>query len=260
MSIRRLFPLFLLVVFSITLMTYQSNKGTIAPFRFLSNPLNHMNEMIHSLSASLKEPFRKIAARDEEIRKLRGQVEGLLLEQQRHRDLFLENQRLREILSVKERERRYVATARIISRGPDLWSNSLIIGKGAREGIAKDMAVITPLGLVGKISAVTDHYAYVLLVTDINFSAAVRIQDTRKEAILSGTGTRRCILKYIPEETSIREGEVVVTTGFDDVFPQELIVGYVSKVSKKGSSIFQQVEVIPSQDLTKLDEVIIVRR
>lgn len=260
MSIRRLFPLFLLVVLSITLMTYQSNKGTIAPFRFLSNPLNHMNQMIHSLSSSLKEPFRKVMLRDEEVKKLKGQVDRLLLEQQKNRDLFLENQRLREILSLKEREGRYVATARIISRGPDPWSNTLVIGKGASEGIAKDMAVITPLGLVGKISGVTDHYAYVLLVTDINFSAAVRVQDTRKEGILSGTGTRRCVLKYIPEETSIQEGDVVVTTGFDDVFPQELIVGYVSKVSKKGSRIFQEVEVIPSQDLTKLDEVIIVRR
>ena len=260
MSIRRLFPLFLLVVLSITLMTYQSNKGTIAPFRFLSNPLNYLIDMIHSVSTSLKDPFRKAMLRDEEMKKLKGQVESLLLEQQRSRDLFLENQRLREILSLKERERRYVATARIISRGPDPWSNTLIIGKGTREGIAKDMAVVTPLGLVGKVTAVTDHYAYVLLVTDINFSASVRIQNTRNEAILSGTGTRHCILKYIPDETSIQEGEMVVTTGFDDVFPQELIVGYVSKVSKKGSSIFQQVEVTPSQDLTRLDEVILVRR
>lgn len=260
MSIRRLFPLFLVLVLSLTLMTYQSNKGIIAPFRFLSNPLNYLNDAIHSLSISVKEPFRKITVRDEENKKLRGEIHRLLLEQQRYRDLFFENQRLREILSLKERERRYITAARIISRGLDLWSNTLVIEKGKRDGITKDMAVITPLGLVGKISMVTDHYAYVLLITDINFSAAVRIQETRKEAILSGTGARRCVLKYIPEEGVIKEGEAVVTSGFDDVFPQELIVGHVSKVSKKGTSIFQQVEVTPSQDLTKLDEVIIVRR
>ena len=191
MSIRRLFPLFLLVVLSLTLMTYQSNKGPIAPFRFLSNPLNYLNDLIHSVSASLKEPFRRITVRDEEMKKLKGQIEGLLLEQQRYRDLFLENQRLREMLSLKERERRYVATARIISRGPDPWSNTLVIGKGTREGIAKDMAAVTPLGLVGKVTVVTDHYAYILLVTDINFSAAVRIQDTRNEALHSEIHSRR---------------------------------------------------------------------
>src|SRR3972149_253608 len=173
MSIRRLSPLFLVLVLSLTLMTYQSNKGIIAPFRFLSNPLNYLNDAIHSLSTSVKEPFRKITVRDEENKKLRGEIHRLLLEQQRYRDLFFENQRLREILSLKERERRYITTARIISRGLDLWSNTLVIEKGKRDGITKDMTVITPLGLVGKISMVPDHYAYVLLITDINFSAAV---------------------------------------------------------------------------------------
>ncbi len=260
MSIRRLFPFFLLLVLSLTLMTYQSNKGTIAPFGFLSGPLNHLNGAIHSLSVSIKEPFRKITLRDEENRKLKEEIYKLRLEQQRYREAFFENQRLREIVSLKEREKRYVTTARIISRGPDPWSNTLVIEKGTHDGIAKDMAVITPLGLVGKVSAAGDNYSYVLLVTDINFSAAVKIQETRKEAILSGTGTGHCVLKYVSEEDTVSKGDVVITSGFDDLFPQELIVGYVSRVDKKGAGIFQQVEVTPSQDLTRLDEVIIVKR
>ncbi len=260
MSIRRLFPFFLLLVLSLTLMTYQSNKGTIAPFGFLSGPLNRLNSAIHSLSASIKEPFRKITLRDEENRKLKEEIYKLRLEQQRYREAFFENQRLREIVSLKEREKRYVATARIISRGPDPWSNTLVIEKGGRDGVIKDMAVITPLGLVGKISAVGDNYSYVLLVTDVSFSAAVKIQETRNEAILSGTGTGHCVLKYVSEEDTITQGDVVITSGFDDLFPQELVVGYVSRVDKKGAGIFQQVEVTPSQDLTRLDEVIIVKR
>lgn len=260
MSIRRLFPLFLLLILSLTLMTYQSNKGIIAPLKFLSNPFNHLNGMIYSLSGLVKEPFRKVALRDEENQKLREEINRLLLDQQRFREIFFENQRLKEILSLREKEKKYVAVAKIISRGLDRWSNTVIIEKGKQAGIKKDMAVITPLGLVGKVSTVDDNYAYVLLITDINFSAAVRIQETRKEAILSGTGTRRCILKYVPGEDDIKEGEVVVTSGFDDLFPKEMVVGYVSKVSKKGTSIFQDVEVTPFQDLTKLDEVIIVSR
>lgn len=260
MSIRRLFPLFMLLVLSLTLMTYQSNKGIIAPLRFLSNPLNHLNGMIYSLSSSVKRPFRRVMLRDAENQRLREEINRLLFEQQRFREIFFENQRLREILSLKEKEKRYVTAAKIISRGPDLWSNTLVIDKGKHSGIIKNMAVITPLGLVGKVYMVTDNYAYVLLITDINFSAAVRIQETRKEAILSGTGSRRCILKYIPEEDIIKEGAVVVTSGFDDIFPKEIRVGEVSKGSKKGTSIFQEVEVTPAQDLTKLDEVIIVSR
>ncbi len=260
MSIRRLFPLFLLLVLSLTLMTYQSNKGVIAPFRFVGTALNHLNEIIHSLSISVKEPFRKIMIRDEENRRLRAEIDRLMVEQQKYRDIFFENKRLREILALKEKEPRYVTTARIISRGPDRWSNTVVIGKGTRDGIAKDMAAVTPAGLIGKVSAAGDTYAYVLLMSDINFSASVKIQETRREAILSGTGGKRCVLKYIPHEEEIKEGEVVVTSGFDELFPQEIPVGYISHVTKSGTSIFQEIEVTPFQDLTELDEVSIIRR
>ncbi len=260
MSIRRFLPLFLLLVFSLTLMTYQSNRGAIAPFRFIGASLNHLNGMIHSLSVSVKEPFRKIMITDEENRRLRGELDRLVADQQKYRGIFFENRRLREILALREKEKRYVATARIISRGQDPWSNMIVIEKGSRDGITKDMAAVTSAGLVGKVSSVSDTYAYVLLVSDINFSASVKIQESRREAILSGTGGRRCILKYIPYEEEIKVGEVVVTSGFDDLFPQEVPVGYISRVAKKGASIFQEIEVVPFQDLTKLDEVVIVRR
>jgi len=260
MSIRRLFPLLLLVVVALTLMTYQSNKGIIAPFRFVGDFLNHLNGIVQSFSATVGEPFRKVMLRDEENRRLKTEIDKLILEQQRHRDIFFENMRLREMLGLREKGKRYVATARIISRGLDRWSNTVVIDKGERDGVTKDMAVITPSGLVGKVSSAADKYAYVLLMTDINFSASVRIQETRKEAVLSGTGARRCVLKYVPQEDVIKEGEVVVTSGFDDLFPQEVPAGFVSSVSKKGDSIFQEIEITPFQDMTRLDEVVVVRR
>lgn len=259
MSVKRLLPLLLLLVVSFILMTYQGKKGIIAPFRFLGNALININGIVHSFSISVKEPFRKIALRDEENRKLRGEVDSLLLEQQRYREVFLENQRLRDILSLKEKEKRYITAARIISRGPDNWSNTLIIDKGRHAGIAKDMSVITPKGLVGKITLATDNQAYVLLLNDINFSVSVKIQETRKEGILAGTGSG-CILKYIPQEDVVKKGEILVTSGLDGLFPFELPVGYISRISKKVTGIFQDIEIKPFQDLTKLDEVIIVKR
>ena len=260
MYLRLLFPLLVLVVLSLTLMTYQSNKGRIAPFGFLGNTLDYLNALSHLFSTSLREPFRKIMLRDEENVRLRMEVNRLLEEQQRHREVFLENERLREILSLKDREKRYITAARIVSQGLDPWSSTVVINKGKHDGIAKDMAAITPLGLVGKVSLATDGFAHVLLITDINFSAAVKVQETRRETILSGTGAGRCTLKYIPVEEEVKEGELVVTSGFDDLFPQDIIVGYIARVSKKPTSIFQEIEVAPFQDVTKLDEVVIVKR
>ncbi len=122
------------------------------------------------------------------------------------------------------------------------------------------MTVITPLGLAGKIIRVSDSYATMLWVSDINFSAAVRIQENRREAVLSGTGSRLCVLKYMPYEEKVKQGDVVMTSGFDSFFPPGIPVGYVSKIDIQGiGGNFQYVEVTPFQDSAKLEEVIIVR-
>lgn len=260
MSLRRLFPLLLLIAFSVTLMMYQSNKGIIAPFSFLNNTVNKLNIVFNSLSASLKAPFNKMRLRDEDNVRLRNEMDRLLLEQQKHHAVVFENQRLREILLIKENEKKYVATAKVISKGWDPWSSTLIINKGTTAGVSKDMAVITPKGLVGKVTYAADDTAYVLLITDANFSAAVKIEDTRRDAILSGNGSKYCILKYVPHEEDIKEGYTVATSGFDDFFPQDIPVGYVYVLTKKGEGVFKKIEVMPFQDLTKLDEVIVVRR
>lgn len=260
MSLRRLVPLLALIIFSVTLMMYQNNKGILAPLSFLNNAISKLNILFDSLSESLKDPFKKMRLRDADNTSLRNEINRLLLEHQQYNGLVSENLRLREVLSLKENEKRYVATAKVISKGWDPWANTLIINKGKAAGISKDMAVITPKGLVGKVTSVADDNAYVLLITDVNFSAAVKVQETRKDAILSGNGSKYSGLKYIPQEEDIKEGYTLATSGFDDLFPQEIPVGYVYALTKKSDGVFKNIEVMPFQDLTKLDEVIIVRR
>ena len=260
MPFRRLFPLFLLVVLAFTFMTYQSNKGISSPIAFVTGPINLVNKVLHSVISSVKEPFRKVRLRDEDNRRLREELNRVIREQQGYRELFFENLRLRQLLSFRERERRYVTAARVISKGWGRWGQTLIIDKGKSDGITKDMAATTPAGLVGKVSFASDDYAYVLLITDINFSSSVKIQETRRDAILSGNGTGSCVLKYFPPEEEVKEGYVLVTSGFDDLFPPEIPVGAISKVSKKSTGMFREIEVKPFQDLGKLDEVVIVKR
>jgi rod shape-determining protein MreC len=260
MSFRKLLPLGVLVVISFTLMTYQAHRGVLSPLRFIESPFHRVSGFISSIAASLTAPFHRLTLREEENRRLRDETNRLMAEQQRALEIYHENRRLRELLSLKERERRYVATARIISRGPDRWRSTLMIDKGRNQGVQKDMAVVTPAGLIGKVIAASDDHAQILLVTDTSFSAAVKVQETRYETILSGDGSSGCILKYVPQEVEIKEGSLIVTSGFDDLFPKELPVGVVAGVSRKGSSVFQQILVRPHQDLRVLDEVVLLRR
>lgn len=259
MSFKRFSPLLSLLIISITLMTYQSNKGSLAPSNLFSWPLNYINNLTKKLLTSAKEPFRKVMVRDEENITLKKEVDRLTSEQQRYREIFFENQRLRDILQIKEREKKYVSAARVISRGWDNWSNSIVIDKGSKAGIQKNMAAVTPKGLIGKVVFVTEYYSNVLLITDINFSASVKVQETRKDAIISGTGLKNCIMKYVAQEDAIEKGWIIVTSGLDELFSPEIPVGYIYSVDKN-IGLFQNITVKLFQDPSALDEVIIVSR
>lgn len=257
---KRLLLFLFILILSIGLMTYQNNREHLRPFQFFSNVLNRVHAIVNSITDSFTSPLKRMLIREEENVRLKAEIDKLMREQQRMHEVFLENKRLRELLSLKEKEYRYVTAARVIARGADIWSNTLILDKGLLSGIMKDMTAITQRGLVGKISEASSSYSHLLLLTDINFSAAVRLQESREEGIISGTGFRKCQLKYIPYEEEVKKGDILITSGLDSLFPSGIPVGYVSIVEKKGTGIFQYIEVTPFEDNTKIEEVAIIKR
>jgi rod shape-determining protein MreC len=171
-----------------------------------------------------------------------------------------EKERLRGLLALKEREPHYVTSARVIARGTDQWTNTFVLDKGTDDGIAKDMIGVTEAGLVGKISFVSGSYSHLLLLSDIHFSVSTRFQGSRTEGVVSGTGFRRCQMKYIPHEEEIKKGDIAITSGLDLFFPPGIPVGYVSRVEKKDIGMFQEIEILPLADTTKVEVVTIIRK
>lgn len=252
-----LFLSIVVVLFSV--MTYQSRKGyslTGAPF---SSLINTLSSSLTSITDAIKRPFKAIALRNEENRVLREQVDELLLERMKYQEALFENRRMKDLLKLYDTWENAITAARIIARGTNDWSHTFVIDKGLNDGIVKDAVAITPKGLAGKVYNVSGSYADLLLVTDINFSVSVRLQESRKEGILSGAGTVKTVLKYIPPEEEIKAGEVVVTSGLDRLFPPGIPVGYVSRVDRQGSGYFQHIEVTPFVDNARIEEVLILK-
>ena len=241
-------------------MTYQSKKEHLILLTLPSNTLTNLHRLVNSVRDTVASPFRKMSIREEENTRLKAELRRLLEEQQKYQETLLENRRLKGLLSLKEKEQGFVAAARVIVRGTDQWSNTFILDKGYADGVTKDMTAITSKGLVGKIVEVSNSSSSLLLLTDFNFSVAVRLQESRREGILSGTGLRKCQLKYIPHEEEVKIGSVVLTSGLDSLFPQGVAVGYVSRVDNKGEGLFQNIEVIPFQDNEEVEEVAIIKR
>jgi rod shape-determining protein MreC len=251
--------LLLVLIISFILMTYQGRKGHLFIGNFTGDLLNASHALVKSVAESVSAPFKMIMLRDEDNKMLRKNIDELLLERTKYQEALLENRRMHELLKLRESGQQNIAAARVISRGIDQWSHTLVLDKGQKDGVLKDMSAITPKGFAGKIFNVTDSYSKLLLLTDINFSAAVRIQESRKEGIVSGTGTRKVALKYIPYEEEIKIGDIVITSGLDQLFPPGIPVGFISKIDKQGTGHFQVIEVTPYVDDSKVEEVLIIK-
>lgn len=247
-------------ILALSIMMYQSNRRYWLPFQFLSTALNRAHEIRISAKDAITSPFHRMFIREEENIRLKAELSKLLQEQQRCRETILENRQLKDILSLRERDYRYVTAARIIARSTDQWSNTVMIDKGMSDGVAKEMIVVTDSGLAGKISDISNSFSHMLLLTDISFSVAARLQESRIEGIVSGTGFRKCHMKYVPAEEEVLKGAVVITSGLDSFFPPGIPIGYVSGVNKKNAGIFQDIEVIPYVDNIRLEIVAIVAK
>lgn len=252
---KRIFIICLLAAVSLSLMLYQQRHGSIRQLSFLSYPYNLLSRLSSGITGSISDFWSTYS----ENKALRKQNSELMLERQRFTEIILENNRMKELLELKNGQPGFVAAASVIGRGRDRFLSTLIIDKGIDSGIQKNMAVITEHGLVGKIQNVSKNFAEVLMINDPNFSVAVRLQQTRHEGVLSGTGRGFCELKYIPPEESVQQGDIVVTSGLDGVFPEGFPVGIVKKINKEGIDFFLDIRVAPFGSPYKTDEVVVVK-
>lgn len=254
----RLFLALLLI--SIILMTYQSRWGPVRPLGALAVPLNVINSSYVTAVAELDAAYRDRASLQEELILLQGQLRRTRFSEQRNEELTLENQRLWKLLGARKTIGGFVTTAKVISRGPERWSRTLVLDKGKEDSVAKDMSVITGDGLVGKILRVQGTYSTMLLVDDPRFSVAVRLQHSRTDGVMTGTGLNRGMLKYVGSAVKVAAGERLVTSGLDGLFPPGIPAGVVNAVLSVEEALFHDVSTHPMADTRMVEEVLIIKR
>lgn len=254
--------LFALLLAAIFLLPSQS-QGLLrflgAPLgQVLSLPLEAFSFVEHGLTG-LWDGYLALQDVREENRQLRKEVEFLQGQNNYLREAAAATQRLESILGFKQKTLPDTVAAQVIGRDATNWYRGIILNKGQQDGVQPDMGVITPAGVVGRVVKSTASTSVVLLVSDPNNAIAGLIQRTRDEGIVEGTRSGRARLKYIPLLSSIHAGDRVVTSGLAGAFPRGLAIGTVTQIEKQEGDLFQSAEVEPEVDLTKLDEVLVIR-
>lgn len=148
--------------------------------------------------------------------------------------------------------------ARVIGATPDPSSHMVLIDRGSRDGVKRDMGVITPEGVVGKVFAVYPDTSQLLLLTDKESGVGALLGDSRAQGPVRGTGEPLLGLEYISNEIKVEPGEKILTSGQDRIFPKDLPVGTVLQVQPDRHSPFQKISVKPAARLDGLEEVLVL--
>jgi len=208
----------------------------------------------------LQDSYSMLTGYKAENEKLRKRIQQLEAEKNQLLEADATNRRLRELLEFRSSHLPAgTVTASIIANSGSSWFKSCLLDKGSADGVRKGMAVVTPLGAVGQVVAVTARTAKVLLIADPNNGVDVLVQRTRTRGIVSGSLDDGPILKYVKRSEEIQEGDRLVTSGLDGVFPKGIVVGTVTKVRKQTLGLFQHIEVVLAVNTTRTEEVLIVK-
>jgi rod shape-determining protein MreC len=177
-----------------------------------------------------------------------------------------ENEKLRALLDKKESLRDFMPIqATVIGRNPDRWREMIIVNKGEQHGVKKDMAVITPEGLVGKVQHASQFTSTVQLLSalDQNNRISAYVQGEENVfGLIEGYDEKRreLLLKEIPFDAKVEKKQKVLTSGLGGIFPKGLPIGEVTKVEPDQYGLTKVVYVKPSANLYDIDDVIIVKR
>ena len=146
--------------------------------------------------------------------------------------------------------------AMVIGASADTASQTIYIDRGARDGVQKNMGVITPEGVVGRVIDAYRDTAHVILLTDRDSGIGAMVADSRIQSPVGGTGEPLIVMKYVPNDDTVNVGDRVVTSGMDRIFPKDIPIGTV--VDVQAGNPFKQIRVRTAANLERLEEVIVV--
>lgn len=224
----------------------------ISPFERLFSATGHGVRGVWSNYVEL----RSVRAQNKQ---LQSEMDRLRIEHAALSEDALEGQRLHALLGFRERFVGRTIAAQVIGTSGSEQSRLVTLDKGTRDGLRPGMAVITPDGIVGKLRDVFARTAQLLLINDPTSGAGVILQSTRVRAVLRGSPQGRAQILNLTPDARLKPGEVVLTSGGDQVFPRGLPVGTIESLAPDPDhQPFLAITLHTAANLNQLEEVLVI--
>ena len=175
-------------------------------------------------------------------------------------DLKKENKRLRQNLKFSQ-ENAYqyrLLSAQVLGKSASPWFTFLLINRGAKAGVSLNATVVVAQGLVGRVVEVSFFSSKIMLITDLESSVASVDSRSRDYGIVNGQERENLQMKYVSAGKDIRPGDKITTSPISTLFPSGIMIGTILHAAKREHDLFYNIEIKPSVDFSKLEEVFVI--
>ena len=262
--------IFLLAVLLALALTVSSFvlPGRVSPVSAaIGSVFKPVETLIFNISDGISSLFgyqREYEALSLEIEQLRIQIARMEEEARLSVAANEENARLRELLKLAQRRREFTwESAGIIARDTSNWARTLTLSRGTSHGIAVGDAVMSAEGfLVGIISEAGPGWSTVTTIIDTDMDAGAKVERTGQNFVAEGDFElmQQGLLKlsFLPTDTNLQNGDLVLTSGIGGLYPRDLPIGTVERLEVEFNGISSRAVLKPSVDLDSLTQVFVV--
>lgn len=191
------------------------------PAQMMRNSITGIDQFLNALS---------------ENRQLRTEVERLSAWKAAALRLQAENAGFRALLNVHDVPPAPYVSARVIGDVGSPFVHTVLVNAGVKQGLRKDMPVVGPDGLIGRLVSAGNQVSRILLLSDINSRVPVRLESSGYQGVLTGDNQNLPALSYLPASSPLKTGERLVTSGFGGVFPPGIPVGAIASIEPGNGS------------------------
>jgi rod shape-determining protein MreC len=242
----------LCILFSLILLLTNTMNTQWPFYRLFLDEIGKLGANVSQLHA-----YYNLRDENQALRQLNAQ---LSFDNMQLQDALLENLRLRELLAFREKTQYNLIPAEVVGHNPQSIVNGLLLNEGSSRHVEPDDPVLTADGLVGKIVIADENSSVCQILLDRNSRISAKIQRNRELGIIAWDGGAHFKLLYIAKTIDVLIGDVVLTSGYSRIFPENIQIGLVSQVTTDLEGLFQEITVLPSVNFNRLEEVFIVKQ
>ncbi|MEO8611729.1 MAG: rod shape-determining protein MreC [Chloroflexota bacterium] len=227
-----------------------------APLNFISGIFNRISLAVSGSVGDLAD-IETLKARNADLETALVKFQSELVDL---REIASDYQRLADLLDYTSttKNQEYVTANVIANADPNSLLRTIVIDRGARDGITVGMPVVTKQGMVGRILNVTANAARVLLITDPTSAISGRLQTTRAEGSIVGQLSGDLNMLFIPLDATVQQGDLVITSGLGGNLPPDIVIGQVTSKRQFEFELYQEAVVRSLNNFDTLEIVLII--